>query len=82
LLQFAKSRQLIFVPRDDEFAGQFVPDSPFAAKAEECGATLDAVARFERARLVVEAGMDDPAVMPTLMSGESVLGLEDHKGAA
>ena len=65
--------------RDDDLAAAVVGNAVLLAEAVHGLAARDAVARFERARLVVEAGMDDAAVVAGLVGGQAVLGLQNDQ---
>ena len=62
---------------DQDFATRFVRYPPVLAVAHELRTALHAVARLGRSGLVVQAGVDHPAVVTGLMRGDPRLGL-DH----
>jgi hypothetical protein len=81
-LQFLEPWQLVLVHRHHDLAAAFAGDAPFGAEAVERLAPLDAVPGLERTGLVAGARVDDAAVVPRLVRGQPVLGLEhDGRGA-
>src|SRR5207302_100523 len=65
-LQLGQGRQLALVRGDDDLAAALVGDPVVGAVAVHQLPAVGAVLGLERAGLVVEAGVDDPAVVPGL----------------
>ncbi len=74
-LQLVETRQLLGIGGDDQLAAALVGDSLLGAEAVERPCALDAEPRLEGARLVVEAGVDDAAVVAALVGGDAILPL-------
>ena len=51
------------------------------AEFQEFCASLRAEARLEGARPIIEARVDDPRVVPGLVGGDPVFGLDDQHGS-
>jgi len=68
--------------RHDQLAAALVGDPLFGAEPVEGARAFDAEGSLQGARLVIEAGVDDAAVVPALMSGEAVFRLEHGHGCA
>jgi hypothetical protein len=62
---------------DDNFAADIMRDTFLAAEGDHGGGALNAEARLQRSRLVVEAGMDDTAVVAARVAAHVVLFLHD-----
>ena len=65
--------------RNDQLAASLVRDLVSLAESVHLLAPLDAVLRFEGARLVVEPGVDHAAVVSRLVGRQRCLGLEDDE---
>jgi hypothetical protein len=76
-LELIEPRQLLLLGGHDQLAAALVGDALLVAEPVDLAGALHAEARLERAGLVVEAGVDDPAVVPALVSGNAVLRLQD-----
>ena len=77
-----KPLKLGLVGRDHQLTGAPVGDLPLLAVVVHGARALDADPRLERARLVVDTGMDDPTGATGLVVPESLLGLEDTNSRA
>ena len=79
-LQIGKPTQLALVQRDDQFAARLERDLMLFGEALEAGLAVHAELGLQRARLVVDACVQHPAVLPTLVSPRRVLFV--HNGQA
>ena len=80
--EFLESRQFKGVGGDDNFATNLVRDGFGTAEVEELLITGSAVGGFETSGFVVEAGVDDAAVVSGLMAGRGgFLFDEDEPGS-
>src|SRR3974390_2210944 len=77
LMQFLKARDFVGSGGDDQLAALLVGNGVLGAEALHGGASGDAVARLERAGAVVEAGVNDAAVVSGLVGGDAVFFLDD-----
>ncbi len=77
-----KPAQLAAVNRYDDLSALVVADAVGSAVLLEQRDTASAQCRLQRAGLVVEPGVDHPAVAPGLMPGDVVFLLEDRDGGA
>jgi hypothetical protein len=71
-----------FIGGDDQLAATPVRDAALRTVVKEQGAAGDAEASLERARRVVDAGVDHLAVAGTDAGAEGVFGFEDQHLAA
>ena len=76
-LQLVQARQLIRTGRDDQLAAALGGDSTLIAEVVELPRALDAKARFERARRVIDARVDDPGGAAGLVRPDLRLALQD-----
>src|SRR5204862_4744430 len=76
-LELVEARELALVQGDDDLAAALDGDAALVAVVVQARGALDAQARLERARLVVDAGVDDPGVVPGLAAADLV-GRIDH----
>jgi hypothetical protein len=76
-LKFRECRQLVILSGDDELAANPQRNPVRAAEFAQQGASLDTEARLQRPGRIVDAGVDDTAVMARLVSGHAVLLLDD-----
>ena len=65
-LELVQARELALVQRDDDLAAALDGDAALLAVVVQARGALDAQARLQRARLVVDAGVDDPGVVAGL----------------
>ena len=79
LAQFFETREFVGFGRDDYFAADFVRDVVLAAELDHGGGAGDAESRLQRTGLVVEAGVDDAAVVSALVAGDAVFFLQNQK---
>jgi hypothetical protein len=81
-MKLVESIELRLCRRNDELAAALVRDALLVAVPVQLGAALDAEASLQRARRVVDPGVDDPAVATGLVRGDPRLLLQDaHAGA-
>src|ERR1019366_6239802 len=81
-LELREGGQLGLFRGDDELAADLVRDAVSLAERYEQAPAFHAGFRLLGARLVVEARMDDAAVVARLVRGDLLLLLEDHDGEA
>ena len=79
LMQLLEPRNLLGAGRDHELAALFEGNPMLLAEALHGRGPGDAVARLQRAGLVVEAGVDDSAVMSGLVRGHAIFFLHDDQ---
>ena len=77
LLKRPESLELPLVRGDDHLSDLPVRDLVLLAKLHHGGAALDAVPRLERTGPVVDAGVDDSAVVAGLLLGDVAALFED-----
>ena len=77
-IEFLEGGNLGFVDGDDDLAAFFVGDAAFVAVMGEEPGAFHAVAGLEGAGSVVDAGVDDTAVVAGLVSGEVGLLFDDQ----
>jgi hypothetical protein len=70
--QFFKTRQLVSVGRNDDFSAHFVRNSVLTAELNHGRRPADAQPSLQGARLVVNAGVDDTAIVSALVAGNAV----------
>jgi hypothetical protein len=80
-LELVQAGELALVQRDDHLAAALVRDPALLAVARQLAHALDAQARLQRPRRVVDAGVDDAGVVTRLVGGELRLALQ-HDDAA
>jgi hypothetical protein len=71
--------QVLFRDRDDQLSVDAIRDPLLVAERDQPVAPLPAETRLERPGLVVDAGVDDPAVVAALMACETRLLLEEDE---
>ena len=81
-LELVERGKLARLGRDDDLAAALVRHAVLLDQAVHQVPTLDAVPRFERARLVVQPRVDHAAVVAALVRGEVVLRLQHGQRAA
>ncbi len=81
-LKFGQPRQLRLVGRHDQLAAEAIRDCLLFAVSDQLGRAGDAKPGLERAGLVVDAGVDDAAVVPGLMLPDLCLLLEHDQSRA
>jgi len=69
-LQFLEARQLLRPGSDDQLAAALCGDPPLGTVGVELSRAFDAQARLERARHVVDPGVDDARGAPGLVGSE------------
>jgi hypothetical protein len=74
-----ESGDLVRCRGDDHFSGHRMRDALFRAVLQQASAPLDAEPRFSGAGSVVDAGMNDAAVVRCLMKAFGALLLEQHE---
>src|SRR5262249_15274486 len=79
LVDGLQPRQLALVGRHDDLAAPLPPDAMGVAELLHEPPALDAEAGLQRAGLVVDARMDDAAVVPGLMGAEPRLLVDDDE---
>ena len=72
LAEVFEAREFVGVGGDDDFATDLVGDGVFAAELDHGRGARHAEAGFQRAGLVVDAGVDDAAVVSALVAGDAV----------
>src|SRR5689334_8158339 len=80
--EFGQARQLLLVRGNDQLAAEAVGDLLLVAIPDQFGPAGDAEAGLERARLVVDAGVDDAAVVAGLVLPDLRLLLQHHQARA
>src|SRR4029434_6243611 len=78
-MQFFQAGELALLRCDDDLAAALVSNSVLLAEAVHQLASFDAVLSFQGTGLVVEAGMDDAAVMARLMRGIAIFGFQQDQ---
>lgn len=78
-LEFVEGRQLALIQCHNDLAAALERDAVLLAESSQRLAADGAIARLGGAGLVVEARVDDAAVVPGLMLGEGPFGLEEQK---
>ena len=81
-LELVQARQLVRGQRDDQLAVGVRGDAARLAVGVQLARAGDAQARLERARLVVDAGVDDAAVVARLVEADDGLALQHAEAAA
>ena len=82
LLEVRQPRQFILAGGHHDLPAPLVRQSMRPAESIHRLAAGHTIGRLERPRLVVEAGMDHPAVVARLVRGETVLGFQhEHRPA-
>src|SRR5688572_22396542 len=81
-MQFFEPRKLGCICRNDNLPATLMRDPVLLAEAVHRFAPFDAILCFQRARFVVQTGMDDAAVVAGLMRREPVLRLEQNHSQA
>ena len=76
-LELVQARELALVQRDDDLAAALDGDAALLAVGVQARGALDAQPRLQRARLVVDAGVDDAGVVAGL-AGAHLVGGVDH----
>src|SRR3970040_356483 len=71
------ARRLRLARRDDDLAAQLVADAVLVAEAHQLLSAGDAVLRLQRAGRVVDAGVDDAAVVAALVRRQRLFLLDD-----
>ena len=79
-LELVEPRELALGHGHDHLAATLVGDPLLRGESEERLPSRGAQPRLARARLVVEAGVDDAAVVAGLVKGQALFGLE-HQAA-
>jgi hypothetical protein len=82
ILDVGETRQLAVVEGDDQLAELLVGQAVLGAEVPQHRAAPPAQPGLQRSRLVVEAGVDHPAVVPGLVGGEPVLLLQHDDAQA
>jgi hypothetical protein len=77
LAQFFQARKFVWTSGDDDFAADFVRDVMFTTELDHGCRSGNAQARLERAGLVVNAGVDDTAVVAALVARYGVFFFEE-----
>ncbi len=77
-LELRQALELGFLHRDDQLPLPVDRDPPPPAVVAQLAGTIDAESRLQRAGLVVDARVNDPAAVAGLVRGESRLALEQH----
>ena len=80
--RFSRRPSSLLVGRDDDLAASLVRHAVLVAEAVERLAALRAQRRLQRTRRVVEARVDDAAVVARLVRGDRRLGLDDQQAIA
>src|SRR5437667_7688856 len=80
--QVVEAGELVLVDGDDDLAALLVRDAVLVAVRVELTAALHAEARLQRARRVVDAGVDDTAVVTRLVARRARLLLEHEHAQA
>ncbi len=74
-------RPLFLGRRDDDLSCHLERDPVLLAETHHLAASADGDARLERAGLVVDAGMKNPAVVPGLVAPDGLLLLQHKDGS-
>ena len=82
LAQFLQPRQFVSVGSDDDFAAHFVGNSVLAAELDHGRRSGHAKPGLHGSRLVVDAGVNDAAVVAALVAGDAVFFFEEQQAQA
>ena len=82
LVEILEARQFVLLGRDDHLADHVVGDAVLLAEVDQLLLAGHAEARFQRAGRVVDAGVQDAAVMAGLMLADLALFLQQHQPQA
>jgi len=73
-----QGRQLLFGRRDDDLPADLEGDAVAPAEIDEQAVAVPAVPGFQASGPVIDAAVDDPAVVPGLMGGDAAFLFDDH----
>src|ERR1043165_5455865 len=79
-LQLIEGRQLTLVAGDNDLAAVLMGDAVLLAEAVHGFPAADAVFCLVRAGFVIQARVNDAAIVARLMGGEMVFGFQDNDG--
>jgi len=79
LAEVFEAGEFVRMGGDDDFATDLVGDVVFAAELYHGRGTGYAEAGFQRAGLVIDAGVDDAAVVSALVAGDAVFFFENEE---
>ena len=79
LEQFLESWDFRFAGGDDDLAANFILQIVFAAELHHGGRSLDAKFRLQGSRLVVDARVNDAAIVPALVASHAVFFFDEQQ---
>ena len=77
-VQFFETRKFVRVSRNNYFPADFMGDFVFPTELDHGRRSTHAQTRLHRAGLVVDAGVNDAAVVAALMPGNAVFFFEEQ----